>query len=84
MFGSGHKTRKNTFPYEVAIPSYKRHEAINEKTLATLKRYGIPASKITIFVANKDEEALYKQSLKPGTYGKLVVGVVGVLRREGN
>jgi hypothetical protein len=30
------KTRKNTFPYEVAIPSYKRHEAINEKTLSTL------------------------------------------------
>ena len=76
--GSRHSTRKNTFPYEVAIPSYKRHTTINEKTLATLKRYGIPASKITVFVANKDEEALYKQSMKPGTYGKLVVGVKGM------
>lgn len=76
--GQGKATRKNTFPYEVAIPSYKRHVAINEKTLATLKRYGIPASKITVFVANKDEEALYKESLKPGTYGKIVVGVKGM------
>jgi len=75
----GGKTRKkSSFPYEIAIPSYKRHEAIKEKTLATLKKYGIPPNKITVFVANKDEEALYKQSLKPGTYGKIVVGVKGM------
>jgi hypothetical protein len=75
----GGKTRKkSSFPYELAIPSYKRHEAIKEKTLATLKRYGIPSSKITVFVANKDEEALYKGSLVPGTYGKIVVGVKGM------
>jgi cellulose synthase/poly-beta-1,6-N-acetylglucosamine synthase-like glycosyltransferase len=75
----GGKTRKkSSFPYEVAIPSYKRHEAIKEKTLATLKRYGIPSSKITIFVANKDEEALYKSSLVAGSYGKIVVGVKGM------
>jgi hypothetical protein len=75
----GGKTRKkSSFPYEVAVPSYKRHETINEKTLATLKRYGIPSNKITVFVANKDEEALYKASLKPGTYGKIVVGVKGM------
>ena len=75
----GGKTRKkSSFPYEIAVPSYKRHETINEKTLATLKRYGIPSNKITVFVANKDEEALYKTSLKPGTYGKIVVGVKGM------
>jgi hypothetical protein len=73
------KTRKHSsFAYEVAIPSYKRHEAIKEKTLATLMRYGIPASKITVFVANKEEEALYKTSLDPRTYGKIVVGVKGM------
>jgi len=75
----GGKTRKkSSFPYEIAIPSYKRHETINEKSLATLKRYGIPSNKITVFVANKDEEALYKASLKAGTYGKIVVGVKGM------
>jgi hypothetical protein len=75
----GGKTRKkSSFPYEIAVPSYKRHETINEKSLATLKRYGIPSNKITVFVANKDEEALYKASLKPGTYGKIVVGVKGM------
>jgi cellulose synthase/poly-beta-1,6-N-acetylglucosamine synthase-like glycosyltransferase len=75
----GGKTRKkSSFPYEIAIPSYKRHETINEKTLATLKRYGIPSNKITVFVANKEQEALYKESMKPGSYGKLVVGVKGM------
>lgn len=51
--GLGKVTRKNTFPYEVAIPSYKRHVAINEKTLATLKRYGIPASKFAVLNPSK-------------------------------
>ena len=75
----GGKTRKKTtFPYEIAIPSYKRPETVNEKTLATLKRYGIPTNKITVFVANKEEEEIYKKSLKPGTYGKIVVGVKGM------
>jgi cellulose synthase/poly-beta-1,6-N-acetylglucosamine synthase-like glycosyltransferase len=75
----GHTTRKNkNFPYEVAIPSYKRDETLKEKTLKTLKRYGIPANKITVFVANKEEEALYKDTLTPGTYGKIVVGVKGM------
>lgn len=73
------KTRKiSSFQYEVAIPSYKRHETIKEKTLATLKRYGIPSSKITVFVANKEEETLYKNSLEPSTYGKIVVGIKGM------
>jgi cellulose synthase/poly-beta-1,6-N-acetylglucosamine synthase-like glycosyltransferase len=76
--GPGKATRKNNFPYEVAIPSYKRHATLKEKTLATLKHYGIPSSKITVFVANKEEEALYKETLKPGTYGKIVVGVKGM------
>jgi len=76
---TGRFTRKKSkFPYEVAVPSYKRHETIKEKTLATLKRYGIPADKITVFVANKEEEALYKGSLDPKTYGKIVVGVKGM------
>ena len=70
--------KKSKFPYEVAVPSYKRHETIKEKTLATLKRYGIPADKITVFVANKEEEALYKGALDPKTYGKIVVGVKGM------
>ena len=68
------KTRKAT-DYVIAIPSYKRVETLKDKTLATLARYKIPASKIYIFVANKDEEAAYKAGLVPGTYKKIIVGV---------
>jgi cellulose synthase/poly-beta-1,6-N-acetylglucosamine synthase-like glycosyltransferase len=68
------KTRKAS-DYVIAIPSYKRVETLKEKTLATLAKYKISASKIYIFVANKEEEAAYKAGLEPDTYAKIVVGV---------
>ena len=70
------KTRKaSKEEYVIAIPSYKRAETLRDKTLALLERYGIDPERIYIFVANKEEAAAYKATLKPGTYGKLVVGV---------
>jgi hypothetical protein len=67
-------TRKAS-EYVIAIPSYKRVETLKMKTLAVLAKYKIPAKKIYIFVANKEEEAVYKAGLEPGTYNKIVVGV---------
>lgn len=72
------KTRKNKHDYIVVIPSYKRPDGIQEKTLATLQRYHISPSKIYIFVANKEEEEIYRSSLDPKSYHKLVVGVKGL------
>lgn len=75
----GFPTRKvNQFLYQIAIPSYKRPETLRDKTLMVLQKYRIPPSAITIFVANKEEEDIYKKTLKKGTYNKLVVGVVGM------
>jgi len=73
-----HTRRKISFPWEVAIPSYKRPEILRNKTLAVLKHYKIPPSKITVFVADKEQEKLYKDTLKEGSYGKIVVGIVGM------
>jgi hypothetical protein len=74
-----HETRKkNKFNYEIAIPSYKRPETLRDKTLTILKAYRISADKITVFVANKEQEVIYKETLIPGTYGKIVIGVVGM------
>ena len=74
-----HQTRKRVqFPYEVAIPSYKRAETLRDKTLTVLKHYRIPSQKITVFVANKEEEKIYKDTLPAGSYGKIVVGVKGM------
>lgn len=76
---SKHQTRKRgIFPYEIAIPSYKRPETLRDKTLAILKAYRIPVAKITVFVADKEQEKIYRETLKPGTYGKIVVGIVGM------
>ena len=64
--------------YVVAIPSYNRAEALDKKTLATLKRGKVPASKIHIFVANKTEEKIYKENVPQNLYHKIVVGKLGI------
>jgi hypothetical protein len=64
--------------YEVAIPSYKRYSQIVSKTLSTLERQGVPADKITIFVANEEEALEYYKAVPRTLYGRLVVGVIGL------
>jgi len=69
--------------YVVCIPSYKRAEVCNEKTLATLHENKIPASRVYVYVANKEEYDLYKATLDPAYYHKLIIGVKGlVLQRQ--
>jgi len=59
--------------YKIAIPSYKRPQTIKNKTLKLLSKYNIDQDKITVFVANKEEEKIYKDSLGAGY--QIVVGV---------
>jgi cellulose synthase/poly-beta-1,6-N-acetylglucosamine synthase-like glycosyltransferase len=73
-----HTRKRVQFPYEVAIPSYKRPETLRDKTLKVLASYNIPVAKITVFVADEEQFKIYKETLLPGTYGKLVVGIVGM------
>jgi cellulose synthase/poly-beta-1,6-N-acetylglucosamine synthase-like glycosyltransferase len=68
--------------YEVAIPSYKRHTQIVSKTLKTLARQGVPADKITVFVANDDEKALYQTTISDGSVKDIIVGVVGLVAQR--
>jgi hypothetical protein len=78
MVAAARKTRKVRSDWVVAIPSYKRAEILRDKTLATLTRYGIEPSRIYIFVADKDEEALYKATLPAGHYRALIVAQKGL------
>lgn len=72
----GIKTKKNKkYDYVIAIPSYKRAETLRDKTLETLKHYNIDPKRIDIFVANKEEEAIYKDTLDRKSYNKIIVGV---------
>lgn len=68
--------------FRVAIPSYKRAETLRMKTLSLLQRYAIDPKSITVFVANKDEEKLYRAALPKDMYGELVVGVLGIANQR--
>lgn len=70
-------TRHNR-AWRVVIPSYKREETVQKKTLATLKRYGIPATQITIFVANAEQKAVYEAALPRGAVKEMIVGEPGL------
>lgn len=63
----------------VVIPSYKRAETIQQKTLAVLKRYSIPREKIYIFVADKSQYDEYKKAVPKELYGHLIIGKPGLV-----
>jgi|VirMetMinimDraft_7_1064189.scaffolds.fasta_scaffold20478_1 hypothetical protein len=68
--------------FVVAIPSYNRVETLRAKTLFLLAKYSIPKELITIFVANTEEEALYKAGIPENLYGSIVVGVKGLMEQR--
>ena len=63
--------------YRVAIPSYKRADLIQKKTLNYLQECNIDPACIDIFVANKEEYDIYKKSLPKDTYANLIIGELG-------
>ena len=65
--------------YIICIPSYKRANFCNEKTLATLHKHKIPSKKIYVYVANKEDYDIYKNTLNPELYNKLVIGKKGLV-----
>ena len=57
--------------YTIAIPSYKRPQTLQNKTLNLLKKHQIEPEKIIIFVANKQQENEYINELEPESYNKI-------------
>jgi hypothetical protein len=76
------KSLKSSKSYVVAIPSYKRQETLLTKSLKTLIDGGVPASKIYIFVANKEEHEEYKKHIPKEMYHELVIGVKGITNQR--
>ena len=67
--------------YKIAIPSYKRVNILQKKTLNLLKKYNIKPKKIYIFVANEEEYKNYKEELKKDKLNnkyKIIIGKVGI------
>lgn len=65
--------------YVICIPSYKRANFCNEKTLATLHKHNINPSHIYVYVADKEDYDLYKSTLDGKLYNKLVIGKKGLV-----
>lgn len=65
--------------YVVAIPSYNRVKEIQTKTLKTLHNANILAEKIYIFVANEEEEKLYREALPDY---KIIIGELGIVNQR--
>jgi hypothetical protein len=68
--------------YVCAIPSYGRWTEITAKTLPCLKKGKVPREKIYVFVATKKEEKLYRDTLDPATYGKIIIGKKGLVQQR--
>jgi hypothetical protein len=65
--------------YIICIPSYKRANVCNERTLKTLKENKINPNKIYVYVANKEDYDIYLQTLNKSLYNKLIIGEKGLV-----
>lgn len=62
--------------YQIAVPSFKRAKTIQDKTFKVFEHHNIPPERVTVFVANDEEYAIYEEALRDHKYGKnIVVGV---------
>lgn len=73
---------KKVQPYVVAIPTYHRSDKIVHKSLKTLQEGGVPSGRIVLFVANKEEEAVYRGAVPVDLYSRIVVGVPGIAKQR--
>lgn len=65
--------------YYIAIPSYRRSQLIQQKTLKLLNKYSIDKSIIYIFVADEEEHEIYKLALPDYN---IVVGKLGIANQR--
>lgn len=70
--------RREAVDYRIAIPTYKRNNTLKNKTLKVLNESNINPEKIDIFVADSEEKEIYEKTLQKNTYGKIIVGALGL------
>lgn len=64
--------------YVVAVPSYQRAATLATKTLPLLTSRGIDPARITVFVADNIERAMYSATVPRNLYGDLIVSAPGL------
>jgi len=69
----------NKTEFQIAIPSYKRHNLLVQQTIPTLENLKANLDKVTIFVASSQEKLIYDTTLEALGYNlEVVVGVPGI------
>jgi hypothetical protein len=68
--------------YVVAIPTYNRADVVVNKTLHTLLDGKVNKNRIYIFVANKEQEKIYRDTVPSNMYNKIVVGQLGITNQR--
>ena len=63
---------------QIAIPSYKRPQTLQNKTLRLLRKEGFEAKDITVFLASEEERQAYQPFLMADFSPALVVGRPGI------
>ena len=66
----------------VCIPNYDRATVCNEKTLNMLRAHNMPKENVYVYVASQEEYDGYKEVLGANLYGKLVIGVQGLIQQR--
>lgn len=67
--------------YVICIPSYKRSQVCNDKTLKTLHENNIDRENIYVYVIKEDYD-LYKETLNKNYYNKLIIGKKGLVEQR--
>jgi hypothetical protein len=67
--------------YVIAIPSYKRANTCNNKTLKCLNTNGIDKNLINVFVIQEEYEE-YVAILNPDYYNKIIIGEKGLIQQR--
>jgi len=73
--------------YKIAIPSYNRTDQLITKTLPLLKKEGVNFADLTVFVANTEQEEIYRKALdeftsqnRMGLKIKIVKAIKGIVQ----
>jgi hypothetical protein len=67
--------------YIIVIPSYKRANQLQTKTLSCLFNAGISKEKINVFIVEEEYEE-YLEMLDKNYYNKLIVGKIGLVQQR--
>ena len=59
--------------YDIAVPSYQRAETLRDKTAKLLERLGVPAERVSVFVADGEQQAAYEAALSASPYGRRII-----------